>query len=475
MKRFDGIRRAFARPSERPDDVRRDVDDELAFHLAMRETRLRARGLQPGDAEAEARRRFGDIDAVRTACVAEDVAILRSATLGERVSDFTRDLRIAVRSLWRSPGFAVSAALLLALGIGGTTSVFSIVNAVYFRPLPYPDADRLSLARASFADPMCDRRCARSLSGAEVMQWRERAQSIEAVGTIGLRQGPVALPSGSIVLEGAAVSRELPGLLGFEAALGRTLLPADFADGAPAVLVLSHSAWQSDFGGDSSVVGQTATIDSASYRIVGVLSPRSELGPPIFSFNVRTAQYVVPDASSPSNVNQVVVRLRRGIGVPAAESELAALLRNATGADWQATIEPLRAALADRYRGSFTLLLAASAVVLLLTCMNVGGLFVARMNDRTPELATRAVLGASRLQLIQQVLMETLVIASAGAVGGLALGFYGTRAARLIPADRLPFWTPIVMDVRVASLAVALAFVCALVVGVAPVVRLSPA
>ena len=245
------------------------------------------------------------------------------------------------------------------------------------------------------------------------------SRSIEALGTMELKQGPVLVPSGSLVLEGSAVSRGVPGLLGMQAAFGRTLLASDFADGAPGVLVLSHSAWQSEFGGDSAVVGQLATIGDRAYRIVGVLSPRSELGPPVFSFNVRTAQYVMPRVTSSNAVHQVIILVRPGVTAVAAQSELAALLRNANGAEWVAWVHPLRAALAARYRGSFTLLLAAAVVVLLITCMNVGGLVVARLNDRMPELATRAVLGAGRLQLVQQVVTETALIALSGAAGGM--------------------------------------------------------
>ena len=475
MRRLPGFRRAARVPAERAADVAREVDEELAFHLAMREERLRARGLTPDDAAAEARRRFGDVDAVRAECVDSDAAELRSLRWHERAADLARDLRIAFRSLRRSPGFAVAAASLLALGIGGTTSVFSIVDAIYFRPLPYPNADRLAIAQATFPDPRCGGRCARQPAMAEVALWQRQARSIDAIGAIELRQGEVDVAAGSLVLEGAAVSAELPSMLGLRAAVGRVFVASDFTEGAPGVIVLGHAAWESEFGGDSAIVGQTATIDSASYRIVGVLAPESELGSPLYSFNARTAAYLVPQERWSTTVNQVVVRLRPGVTLSAAVSELAFVLRSTTGGTWQATVVRLRDAYAARYRGSFTLLLGAAAIVLALTCVNVGGLLAARLNDRMPELSTRAVLGAGRAQLVQQVLTETGLVAGAGAVGGVLLAFYGTRAARLIPAERLPFWTPIVMDARVVVLAVVLALVGGALLSIAPVFRLSPA
>ncbi|MGH7622749.1 MAG: ABC transporter permease, partial [Gemmatimonadaceae bacterium] len=304
MMRFSGFRRTARVPAERTADVVREVDEELAFHLAMREERLRARGLSPDAATAEARRRFGDVDAVRAECVDSDAAELRSLRWHESAADVARDLRIAFRSLRRSPGFAVAAASLLALGIGGTTSVFSIVDAIYFRPLPYPNADRLAIAQATFPDPRCGGRCARQPTMAEVALWQRQARSIDAVGALELRQGEVDVAAGSLVLEGAAVSAELPAMLGLHAAVGRVFVPTDFAEGAPGVIVLGHAAWESEFGGDSAVVGQTATIDSASYRIVGVLSPESELGSPLYSFNARTAAYLVPQDRWSTTVHQ---------------------------------------------------------------------------------------------------------------------------------------------------------------------------
>lgn len=472
--KIPGFRRAVRVPPERQDHVQREIDEELAFHLAMREERLRQRGLTPGDAALEARRRFGDIDSVRAECIDTDIAELRAVRFRERVADVLRDLRVAARSLRRSPGFALSCAALLALSIGGTASVFSIVSAIYLRPLPYPAADRLAIARASRPDPRCGGLCARPLTASEVSEWRARAHSIDAAGTIELRQGVVDVSGSALILEGAAVNAELVPLFDLHAALGRGLLPADFADGAPGALVLSHSAWESEFGGDSAVVGQRATIDGRTYRIVGVLAPELELGPPVYSFNVRTAQYLVPWQPGSTANQQVIVRMRPGVAPKAVASELDAVLRPADAGSWRATVEPLRTALATRYRGSFSLLLSASGVVLLLVCINVGALFVARLHDRLTELATRAVLGAGRAQLVQQVLTETTLIGLAGAVGGISLAAYGVRVARLIPADRLPYWTPVVLDARVVSLAVGLALAAGLLSSVGPALMLSP-
>lgn len=149
MSLWDGVRRAFRAPAERREDVEREVDEELAFHIAMREERLRAKGSRPADAATEARRRFGDVDSIRTECLKTGGAQLRTDWLVRRIDDVQRDVRVALRSLRRTPVFALSAVMLLALGIGGTTAVFSIVNAIYFRPLPYPASER----RAARADP----------------------------------------------------------------------------------------------------------------------------------------------------------------------------------------------------------------------------------------------------------------------------------------------------------------------------------
>ena len=206
MRFFDGfrhgVRRAFHLPAERPEDIEREVDDELSFHIAMREERLRARGVAPDIAATEARRRFGDVEMIRLECAETDRATLRDERIGARFDDVGRDIRIATRSLRRAPGFTIAAIGLLALGIGGTTSVFSVINAIYFRPLPYPEADRLATIDISITDPACDRRCVRTPAGDEVAEWSQ-ARTLEQIGVIEPRQGMVEVPSASLVLEGS--------------------------------------------------------------------------------------------------------------------------------------------------------------------------------------------------------------------------------------------------------------------------------
>lgn len=473
MKLFEGVRRAFRRRPENAADLHREVDDELSFHLAMREERLRSRGLSSDEATAAARLRFGNVDAIRSECVDVDRVQLRWDRFGEGARNFLHDARVAMRSLARAPLLAVGTSLLLALGIGGTTAMFSVINAIYFRELPYPHADRLATIALSTNDAACTRGCARAPTPAEVERLA-LTKSLDAVGTVAITQSVMQLRDGSVVLEGAEVSRDIPSLLGLRAIAGRALLPADFANGAPNVIVLGHSAWVTQFGGDAAIVGQVANIDGTLYRIVGVLSESSELGPPIYSFNVRTAQYLTPmPASSQQPIIQVLGLLNEGTTYATAQSEVGAALGGDRGT-WRAAVVPVRALLVDRYRGSFTRLLGAVAIVLLITCLNVTGLFLARINDRMPELATRAVLGAGRAQLLRCVVIELLIVAMIGGAGGLGIGYAGMRLTRLIPVEQLPFWTRITMDGRVAAFALVLTLGGAIALSIAPIIALSP-
>jgi putative ABC transport system permease protein len=475
MNLFDGIRRAVHRPAERLEDVQRDLDDELSFHLAMREERLRAGGLSADDATREAQRQFGDIGAIRAACVEDDRSELRRRRVIEQISDLARDVRIAMRTLRRSPVLAVGAASLLALGIGGTTAVFSILNAIYFRPLPYPQAERLAAVSLSLTDSACARGCLRAPTADEAARL-DGVPTVESAGTLSITQETIELPTGAFVLEGAEVSREIPALLGLRAAVGRSLTADDFADGAAPVLVLGHGAWVGQFGGDSAIVGQAARVGDRLFRIVGVLGESSELGSPIYSFNVRAAQYLVPaQRGADRQPSQMIARLRAGSAPEAASAAIDARLRSHDAtASWHAVVVPLRTVLSDRYRGSFALLLGAIAVVLSIICLNVTGLLVARLNERMPEMATRAVLGAGRIALVRLIATETLAIAAAGGAGGLLIGYWATTATRWLPLDRLPFWTEVRMDLRVVAFGLALTTGAGLVLSVMPILALSP-
>lgn len=397
----------------------------------------------------------------------------------DALSDLLREARQSIRSLARSATFTAAAICLLAVGIGASATVFSVVNAIYFRPLPYPSADRLASLSIALRAPGCDQRCVRSPTMSELALWDGRMASADAIGMIRADEQIGVVDGASTVLEGAIITRAIPDLLGLRALRGRSLLAADFASGADRVLVLSHGAWLSEFGGDPAIVGKVMTLGSVNYHIVGILDPASALGPPLFSFNVNEAQYAAPTVDATSGTSgQVLVRWKADASRARMAAEVDAFLARSTVTPgtltWRASVVPLHDVLADRYRSSFVVLLGAVGVVLLVMCMNVAGLLLARLSDKLPQFATRALLGANRFQLIRPIAIETMSIAIAGGAGGLLVAAYGVRLARLIPPDRLPFWTPVLIDSRVIAIAFGLAVVGGLALSCAPLGILSP-
>ncbi|MEP6833882.1 MAG: ABC transporter permease [Gemmatimonas sp.] len=461
----------------RSDDIERRMDDEMRLHLEMEVQDLQMQGLSAEQSRKRAAVLFGGVERFKE--------VARETRPTRLVENFSRDVQHAFRQLRRSRGFAISAAALLAVGIGGTATVFSVLNAIHFRPLPYPNADRLTTIQVRISDPRCGDRCLRDPDADEAESFRVSASSIEKLGTIRVTQGTLLLPSGARIMKGAAVSESLTELLALRVALGRPLNSADFRADAPGALLLSYSAWLSDFGGDSAVVGRGVTLGDATYVITGVLNRAAELGSPLYSYNApNNAQYVIADRgalTAASSTSRVIARIRNGWTVTQLTAQLDAQLKlrmvrsaNQPQTAGIASVQSMRTVLADGYRSSYWTLFAAVAIVLLITCLNVTGLFLARLSDRANELATRTALGASRSRLAQQIGTETFVISFAGGVGGVLLAFWGTLALRALPAGQLPFWSDVSVDTRTMLLVAVLTAVAGLILSLAPLAALSP-
>jgi len=456
-------------------DAERNMDDEMRFHLDMETAELQRTGVAPDEAKRRALVAFGGVERFQ-----EEAREERSFRLAEH---FVRDTRLAVRQLRRSRGVALFSAALLAVGIGGMLVAFSVINTLYFRPLPYPNANRLVRVETVLNDAGCGTSCARSPNGREVDAMARHAMSIDALGTIRISAATFRSPNGAMLLEGAAVSRDLVSMLRLQPLLGRSFTATDYRSDAPAVVMLSNSGWHQDFNGDSSIVGRAIALDDVSYVVIGVLNAAAELGPPLFTFNARRAQYVIPDRAPAidASYNTVIARLRGDDALSTVHEELDKLISAvsndgliAAGVDWRSNVVPVREAFIERYRASFWNLLSASSAVLLVTCLNVFGLYAARLHDRSQELATRVALGASRFRIAQQIAIETLVIAIAGGVGGTLVGFVGTSMMNLLPIDSLPFWTRLHMDIRGVALAAFLTGSIGVFLGAAALAVLAP-
>ncbi|HZB24896.1 MAG TPA: ABC transporter permease, partial [Vicinamibacterales bacterium] len=371
-----------------------------------------------------------------------------------------QDLRQALRAFRRSPGFTAVAVLTLSLGIGATTAIFSIVNAVLLKPLPYVDADRLVVARLSLPD------------------YKDLRTSVDAFDRTAVwATNLYNLRTGSETQQalGGVVSPELPGLLGAVPVLGRSFVPDDErAD----VVILGYGLWQSRFGGDPSIVGRTVDLSGTPYTVVGVAPSWFRF--PTSEFQLWTGLGTLDRTARPQAENRglrifsALARLKEGVSIDqaraqvAAQSEALARAYPETNADVTIAIEPLADRLVGGARAGLRVLLATVALVLFIACANVANLMLARTATRERELAIRTALGAARGRIVRQVLTESVVLALAGGALGLLLAAWGVDALPSLLAGRLPRAEGIALDTTVLLFALAASVLTALLFGIFP-------
>lgn len=389
-----------------------------------------------------------------------------------------QDFRLAARTLFRSPGFTLTAASTLALGIGVTSLMFGVVNAVLLRPLPYPEQDRLMLVfNVSTNAPEMNTIRATPL---DFEDYRARARTFEAMaGHIGT--GFTFSGSGDPELViGQVVTPDFFKVLGVAPAAGRTFAADEFTPGKENVVVLSHGLWRRRFGGQPSAIGSTVTINGKPWTIAGVMpagfeypSPRYALWVPLPS--PRTAD--MPPLNRASHYMQIVGRLKPGVSHEQANAEIASIA-SALAAQYPDTNAAMaaRAVSLDDFtvrdvKMPLYVLLGAVGLVVLIACANVTNLLLARATARHREVAIRQALGAARWRLVRQFLAETAVLYALGAGGALALASWGISAlVALGPAD-IPRISEAVLDGRVLAATLALSFATALMFGLAPALQ----
>jgi predicted permease len=390
------------------------------------------------------------------------------------------DVRYAARVLLRTPSFALAVIAVLALGIGANTAIFSIVNAVLLRPLPYPDPDRIVRLYHVPPQDAFPGMPTFAVSPANFYDWKREARQFEEMAIYRFRRFVLTNGSGADEIMATAVGAGFFEALGHAPALGRVFAPEEDAPGRNRVVILSHGFWKRQFAEAHDVVGRPLTLDGQSYSIVGVMPAR-------FSVEAwgATAQdlwvplaYTDADRAVRENHNaQVIGRLRQGVSAEQANAEMAAISQRLEAAypkdnaGWGATVIPLNEVIVRDVRMSLVVLLLAVALVLLMACANVGNLLFTRALSRQKEIAIRSALGAGRGRVFQQLLVESLVLAGAGGIAGLVLASLALDAGATLLATQLPRADEIAIDRRVLLFSVTASLVTGVLAGALPALR----
>jgi putative ABC transport system permease protein len=435
------------------------LDEEMRFHLDQQTEKLRRAGLSSEEARRQALLKFGGLERIKDSTRDE----IRPALL----EDSARDVRHGVRLLQRAPGFTAAALVTLALGIGATSAIFSVVRTVMLAPLPYREPERI----VAIWETNRGGTSRNVIAPANFVAWRERTQTLEHLGMVGPANVAMLVNGQPDNIGGLTVSFDVFRALGVQPALGRAYTAEEDLGGKNAVIVLSHEFWQRRLGGRRDVLDMTLTTASGPRTVIGVM-------PPGFTIVGEKADFLIPYGQTMEQLRAVfgrgssygIARLREGVSLERASSEMrgifAELEKEAPQLNARRTVMllPLQEQMVGELRPALFTLVGAVMLVMLVGCVNVANLLLARSAAREREVAMRTALGASRARLVRQMLTESLVLAVAGGFGGLAVAALCHRGLLALVGDRIPI--PRLDQVTLDPPVVAFTMVIALATGI---------
>lgn len=480
MSPAPGWRRLFRLPQFSRRVAERDVDDELSFHLAMRAEKLRRLGADERTATAAALARFGDPSRVRDECITIDRRYAREVHLMEWLESIVADVRYALRTLRRARGFTTVASLTLALGIGTTTAMFSLVDGILLRPLPYPHSDRLVRLIQAYPEKGLD---TWALSEANIAQYRDRVHEFESLAGYSRAGATYGDDGHRERLSVLRATGDFFDVLGVKPMIGRPFGRAEDTRGTNGVVVLGYGFWQTHFAGDQRVIGKVLDLDGKPMRVIGVM-------PNGFAFPRPDVQVYVPLGLDPTRQFGFFIT---GIGRLAPGATIDAARRSSTAVMWEWTsavtgllpagarprdtrmatlVTPYREAMTADVARPLAVLQAAVALILLIAIANVATLLSGRSAARARETALRNALGATSSRVIRQLLTESVTLALFGGVAGIGVAYALVQLVTHSDAVSLPRIREVAVNWRVLGFALTTTIAAGLAFGLAPALGL---
>jgi predicted permease len=453
--------RSWTSATVRSSRMEREMDDEMRFHVEAHATELMKRGVPKHQALRQSRLEFGGVETAKSEC--------RDAVGVSFLETLFQDLRHSIRAMLRTPLFALTAVIVLALGIGATTAIFSVVDAVLLQPLAYRDSDRLVTILMNGDGPV---------SAGNYIDWRDQSRSFAAMSAAEAWSPNLTGIDSPEHIPGLKVTQDLFPMLGIGPMLGRLFVPGEDKEGANREVILSYKLWQRRFSSDPTVLGKAIVLDGNGYVIVGVMPPEFQFAP----FWATKAELWVPGVFGPGvhaggGSLRIFARMKDGVPLKQARAQIASITgrleQQFPGTNRNVVVTPLKEKVVGPIETPLLVLLAAVGFVLLITCANVAHMLLARAATRQKEIAVRAALGARRGRIIRQFLTESLFLGSVGGVLGLLIAVLGTRALIAMSPPNIPRVQTVSIDLHAALFLFAATILTSIGFGLVPALQAS--